>query len=78
MKTARAIDSNFESVAPDVLEARSPQGKFFGQKRLKKLISHYGGASVDRFCKSTVAAIDLFQDNQRADDITVLMLRRNK
>ncbi len=60
-----------------VIEARSPEGKLFGSKRLIKLLKHYADASVDKMCKSTVAVVDRFQNNDRADDITILMLHRN-
>jgi len=61
-----------------VFEARSPEGKLFGYKRLEKLLTHYANASVKKFCKGAVAVIDRFQNNDRADDITLVILHRKK
>lgn len=58
-------------------EARSPSGEFYGTGRLKAFLQANGGSSTSILCESAVRDITAFQNDQLADDLTILALKRN-
>jgi sigma-B regulation protein RsbU (phosphoserine phosphatase) len=59
-----------------VTEARSTSGTFFGAGRLEGLLRAEGGRGPRGLCEATLDAVDAFQGNGRADDVTVMVLER--
>ncbi|HHX83166.1 MAG TPA: serine/threonine-protein phosphatase, partial [Pseudomonadaceae bacterium] len=58
-------------------EARSPSGEFYGSARLKTLLQANQNHSTSVLCETAVRDITSFQNDQLADDLTILALRRN-
>lgn len=58
-------------------EARSPSGEFYGSARLKNLLQTNQHHSASVLCETAVRDITAFQNDQLADDLTILALRRN-
>lgn len=59
-----------------VTEARGHEAEFFGTKRLEELLRSGRGQGARALCEATVRAVDAFQSNGRADDVTVMVLER--
>lgn len=58
-------------------EARSPTGEFFGSQRLKTFLQDNAHSTPSILCETAVREICRFQDDDLADDLTLLALRRN-
>ena len=58
-----------------VLEARSPDGAFFGEERLLNLLRSSADLSASTIADRIEAAALSFQENNPRDDIAVLVLR---
>ena len=58
-----------------VTEARSPQGEFFGEERLRDLVAGCAGLSADAVAGRVEEAVMAFQENRARDDVAVLVLR---
>jgi PAS domain S-box-containing protein len=58
-----------------VLEARSPDGAFFGEERLLTLLRSSADLSASTIADRIKAAALYFQENEPRDDIAVLVLR---
>ncbi|QNN22978.1 SpoIIE family protein phosphatase [Planctomycetales bacterium ZRK34] len=61
-----------------VTEARSPESEFFGEEHLLDLVNQLDHDEPRQLCTLIVEALDLYQQGQVADDITLLALRRRK
>jgi sigma-B regulation protein RsbU (phosphoserine phosphatase) len=59
-----------------VTEARSVTGKFFGDARLRRVLTGYADAPPHFLCELIVREVNAFQGGERSDDLTLLMLRR--
>ena len=59
-----------------VTEARAPGGEMYGEPRFTAWLAGRGGADPSELCQSGVGAVDVFQANERADDVTFLVLER--
>ena len=59
-----------------VTEARSPVGEFYGEIPITRLLSGYSDAPPHFLCDLIVREVNAFQGGERADDLTLLMLRR--
>jgi sigma-B regulation protein RsbU (phosphoserine phosphatase) len=57
-------------------EARSKSGEFFGTGRVRSFLQHHTGSSVTALCEAALREINAFQNQNLADDITLLALRR--
>jgi len=57
-------------------EARSKSGEFFGAGRVKTFLQKHGQSSASVLCESALREINSFQNEQLADDITLLALKR--
>ena len=60
-----------------ITEATAPDGAMFGEKRLLSFLAANAGASPSSAIESLVAEVLNFQNEERFDDITVLMVRRD-
>ncbi|MBX3358974.1 MAG: SpoIIE family protein phosphatase [Phycisphaeraceae bacterium] len=61
-----------------VPEGRGPDHAMFGEQRFAALLAKSNGEPVRELCTDILAALDQFQVDHRADDITVVALRRNR
>lgn len=59
-------------------EARSPSGEFYGLNRIKAFLQSHAKSPASVICESAIAELNRFQNNQLADDITILALRRHQ
>jgi sigma-B regulation protein RsbU (phosphoserine phosphatase) len=57
-------------------EARSPAGEFFGNGRIKNFLQKHSQAGVRELCEAAIQDIGTYQNQNLADDITLLALRR--
>ncbi len=58
-------------------EARSPSGEFYGSGRSRNFLGTHAQSSPSVLCESAVREISRFQQDNLADDLTLLALRRN-
>jgi PAS domain S-box-containing protein len=58
-----------------VVEARSPEGAFFGEERLAALLRSSPGLDADTLAGRIESAVLEFQENGPRDDVAVLVLR---
>jgi len=58
-------------------EARSASGEFYGQNRIKAFLQQHAQSPASVLCETAIRDINLFQNNQLADDITILALKRH-
>lgn len=61
-----------------ILEARLPDGEFFGEQHFKTLLSANADMSLIELCESALAAVKAYQANKLNDDVTLLVLRKLK
>ncbi len=61
-----------------VSEARAADGSFYTEQRFEVLLTTLGSETVQGVCDRTIAALDEFQHDDQHDDITVLVLGRNR
>lgn len=59
-----------------ILEARLPEGEFFGERHFETLLSANAEMSLLELCDSALATVKAFQANKLSDDVTVLALRK--
>ncbi len=59
-------------------EARSPEKQFFGDDKFTSLLSEYAGKPTNEICDRIIDRVTEFQAGDLADDITLLVLRRNR
>jgi sigma-B regulation protein RsbU (phosphoserine phosphatase) len=59
-----------------VTEARSPDGRMLRDAGMQSLLARHRAEGVDRICQRLVEEVNLFQENQPVDDITLVALRR--
>ncbi len=59
-----------------ILEARLPEGEFFGERHFETLLSANAEMSLLELCDSTLATVKAYQANKLSDDVTVLALRK--
>ncbi len=59
-------------------DARSPEGNRYGQENFEILLSTNAVKAPDELCKIAVNEVTAFQAGNLIDDITMLVLRRNK
>lgn len=57
-------------------EARSPAGEFFGNGRIKSFLHKNSQATARELCEAAIRDIGVYQNNNLADDITLLALKR--
>ena len=57
-------------------EARSPAGEFYGLPRIKALLQRNARASSRELCEAAIHDITQYQNDNLADDVTLLALRR--
>jgi sigma-B regulation protein RsbU (phosphoserine phosphatase) len=58
-----------------VIEARDPEGEFFGERRLRELLRGCAGLSAERIAEKVEAEVMGFQRGIPRDDIALLVLR---
>jgi phosphoserine phosphatase RsbU/P len=58
-----------------VTEARSPDGDFFGEGRLRRLLSSCAGFDAGTFAGRIKDAVLDFQEGSPRDDLAILVLR---
>jgi sigma-B regulation protein RsbU (phosphoserine phosphatase) len=58
-------------------EARDPQGRMLTAGGLERLLRELPPSSVHQMCAGLIVELDRFQSGHRADDITLVALRRN-
>lgn len=58
-------------------EARSSTGEFYGSGRIRNFLGAHAQASPAALCDAVVREVCQFQQNNLADDLTLLALRRN-
>jgi PAS domain S-box-containing protein len=61
-----------------VTEARSPDGDFFGEGRLRDLLSSCAGCDAVTFARRVKGAVLDFQEGYQRDDLAVLVLRASE
>ncbi len=59
-----------------ILEARLPEGEFFGERHFETLLSANAEMSLLELCDSALATVKAYQANKLSDDVTVLALRK--
>ena len=59
-----------------ITEARSPGGEFYGEGRMRAFLEANWGQPPEDLCGKLEQEICQFQDNNLADDLTILALRR--
>jgi sigma-B regulation protein RsbU (phosphoserine phosphatase) len=59
-----------------ILEARIPDGEFFGEQHFETLLSANAEMSLSELCDSALATVKAYQANKLSDDVTVLALRK--
>jgi sigma-B regulation protein RsbU (phosphoserine phosphatase) len=59
-----------------ITEARSADGTMLGDTGVRELIQRHGTEAVESICRHVVEEVNRYQQNQPADDITILALRR--
>jgi len=59
-----------------ILEARLPEGEFFGERHFETLLSANAEMSLIELCDSALATVKAYQANKLSDDVTVLALRK--
>jgi sigma-B regulation protein RsbU (phosphoserine phosphatase) len=57
-------------------EARSKTGEFFGPARMRTFLEKHTKSSPQVLCEAALREINAFQNQNLADDITLLALRR--
>lgn len=57
-----------------VTEARSPEGDFFGEERLRSILENKGGHSAQTIVDSICEGVMMFQGGMPRDDIAVLVV----
>ena len=58
-----------------ITEARSPDGEFFGEQRLKDLCVQCAGLSAEEIVENVERGVMAFQRGELRDDIALLVLR---
>ncbi len=58
-----------------VTEARSPDGEFFGEERLRDLLRSCAGCDAGAFARRIKSVVLEFQEGQPRDDLAILVLR---
>ena len=58
-----------------ITEARSPDGEFFGEQRLKDLCAQCAGLSAEEIAEKVEQCVMTFQRGELRDDIALLVLR---
>ena len=58
-------------------EARNPDGSFFSDVQFRELLATCIGMTAMATCEHIIASVSDFQANNLADDITILILKRN-
>ena len=72
------VDDTLVLFTDGIPEARDPEGKFFGDQGLEQLLDEQRNASVEELCNYVVGELYAFQGGQPSDDVTLMVLRRNK
>ena len=57
------------------IEARSPEGDFFGEQRLRDILLESVGDGVEGLCERVLAELDAFCASALEDDIALVALR---
>ena len=60
------------------IEARSPEGEFFGDERLRAVFGQAAALGVDGLCQHVFDALDAFTNSSMDDDIALVALRFDK
>ena len=61
-----------------VTEAMSPQQELFGLTRFKEFVGAHRFQGLEDLCRETVEVLDDYQAGQQFDDVTIMILRRDK
>ena len=72
-----ATDNYLVLYTDGIPEARSPEGVFFGDDNFKKQLSENAGKPANQICDDIINQVTEYQAGELADDITLLVLRRN-
>lgn len=59
-----------------ILEARLPEGEFFGEQHFETLLAANAEMSLVELCDSALATVKAYQANKLIDDVTILALRK--
>tara|TARA_R110002073_G_scaffold287829_1_gene452567 strand:+ start:17858 stop:18151 length:294 start_codon:yes stop_codon:yes gene_type:complete len=59
-----------------ILEARHPEGEFFGERHFEIVLSANAEMSLFELCDSALATVKAYQANKLSDDVIVLALRK--
>ncbi|MCP4180797.1 MAG: SpoIIE family protein phosphatase [bacterium] len=73
-----AIGESIFCYTDGVTEAMSPSGEGFGEEKLYKLLLNNQFLSTKKLAKKVITEVESFEKENRFDDITVLVFRRNK
>ena len=77
-RTANLVSGQSLVVYTDgIPEARSPDGLFFSDGKLSEILAACTGRTVMETCKHVVSSVTAFQAENLADDITILIMKRN-
>ena len=59
-----------------VTEARNSKGELFGEEALVEVITRTPAVTAQGMCERVIQAVDEYQKHNRADDLTILVLKR--
>lgn len=60
-----------------VTEASEPAGQMFGTDHFAKVLASQAGQPPEALCTRIIEAVNNYQEGERQDDITLLLIRRN-
>jgi serine phosphatase RsbU (regulator of sigma subunit) len=61
-----------------IIEAVSPANEEYGEKRLTDLIVTNRNLNIDEICSNVIDDVEIFEEGNRFDDITLIVLKRNR
>lgn len=73
-----AVGDSLVLYTDGVTEAHSPEGGLYGEERFQALVSLHAQDSPEQICSVVADAVADYQQGNTYDDITLLVLRRNR
>jgi serine phosphatase RsbU (regulator of sigma subunit) len=61
-----------------ISEARSPDGQFLGAEGIVHILDRHAGEALRPFCAHVVAEVAAYQQHELRDDVTMVVLQRNR
>jgi phosphoserine phosphatase RsbU/P len=77
-ETTLAVGERIVIFTDGVPDARSPDNEFFGDGRFRELLLAHAREPVEAFCKRIASTVDAFEEHERKDDVTLVVLQRNR